>query len=114
MFKYFNIDEFSCQETGENEMSEEFIHKLDELREACSFPFQITSGFRSKEHSIEKRKQKPGQHALGIACDIAVSGGAQRMKIVQQALSLGFTGIGVAKTFIHVDIRETAPVLWCY
>lgn len=114
MFKYFNIDEFNCQETGENEMSEEFIHKLDELREVCGFPFQITSGFRSKEHSIEKRKKNPGQHAFGIACDVAVNGGAQRMKIVEQALLLGFTGIGVANGFVHVDIRESTPVLWCY
>ncbi|MBN86622.1 MAG: hypothetical protein CL885_03780 [Dehalococcoidia bacterium] len=114
MFKYFDLDEFDCQETGENEISEDFIHRLDELREACGFPFKITSGFRSKEHSIEKSKKEPGTHAQGIAADIAVSGGAQRMTLVQQALSLGFTGVGVAKTFIHVDIRETTPVLWCY
>ena len=44
MFKYFSIEEFNCQETGENEMSEEFIHKLDELREKCGFAFTVTSG----------------------------------------------------------------------
>ena len=114
MFKYFRIEEFNCQETGENEMKEEFIHKLDELRKACGFPFRITSGYRSPNHSIEKRKSKPGTHAQGIACDIAVSGGAQRYKIVCEAMRLGFTGVGVAKTFIHVDIRETTPVVWEY
>lgn len=114
MFKYFRIEEFNCQETGENEMKEEFIHKLDELRKACGFPFRITSGYRSPNHSIEKRKSKAGTHAQGIACDIAVSGGAQRYKIVSEAMRLGFTGIGVAKTFIHVDIRETTPVVWEY
>ncbi len=31
MYKYFDISEFDCQETGENNMSEGFIHKLDEL-----------------------------------------------------------------------------------
>ena len=114
MFRYFRIHEFDCQETGENEMKEEFIHKLDQLRNACGFPFKITSGYRSPNHSIEKRKAKAGTHAQGIACDIAVSGGAQRYKIVSEAMSLGFTGIGVAKTFIHVDIRETTPVMWEY
>jgi|TARA_B110000438_G_scaffold10199_2_gene10358 uncharacterized protein YcbK (DUF882 family) len=114
MFKYFKLDEFDCQETGDNEISEDFVHELDKLREACGFSFKITSGYRSREHSVEKRKQNPGTHAQGIAADIAVQGGAQRMLLVKNALELGFTGIGVARTFIHVDIRETTPVLWCY
>ena len=113
-FKYFKYSDFDCQETGENEMSVEFIHRLDELREACEFPFYITSGFRSPNHSIEKRKQNPGTHAQGIAADIAVSGGAQRRAVVEKALEMGFKGVGVAKGFVHVDIRETTPVLWCY
>ena len=109
-YKYFSIEEFNCQQTGENEMVDEFIHKLDELREACGFPFKITSGYRSPSHSIEARKAKPGTHAQGIACDIYVSGGAQRHTVIKEAMRLGFTGIGVAKTFVHVDIRDTTAV----
>lgn len=115
MFKYFKIEDFDCQETGNNEMVEEFIHRLDELREACGFPFIVTSGYRDPEgHPIEKRKARPGTHAQGIAADIRVSGGAQRRKVVEKAIELGFNGIGVAKTFVHVDIRQTAPVMWSY
>ena len=114
-FKFFKINDFDCQETGNNEMDVQFIKKLDQLREACGFPFYITSGYRDPEgHSIEKAKQNPGTHAQGIAADIAVQGGIQRMEIVKHAAALGFTGIGVAKGFIHVDIRTTTPVLWCY
>lgn len=50
MFKYFKIEDFDCQETGENEMSEAFIWKLDHLREICGFPFVITSGYRDPSH----------------------------------------------------------------
>ena len=114
MFKYFSKDEFDCQVTGNNEMKDEFIHKLDELREACGFPFVISSGYRDPSHPIEARKAKAGTHAQGIAADIAVSGGAERYKIVSEAMRLGFTGVGVAKTFINVDIRETTPVVWEY
>jgi len=114
VFKYFSKDEFDCQVTGNNEMKDEFIHKLDELREACGFPFVISSGYRDPSHPIEARKAKAGTHAQGIAADIAVSGGAERYKIVSEAMRLGFTGVGVAKTFIHVDIRETTPVVWEY
>jgi uncharacterized protein YcbK (DUF882 family) len=114
-FKYFSIKEFDCQETGENKMQEEFIHSLDKLREACGFPFKITSGYRSPEHSIEKRKSKAGTHAQGIAADIAVNNGINRRILVSKALELGFNGIGVARGFIHVDIRQTdKPVMWCY
>ena len=88
-FKYFKIEDFNCQETGENGMDVEFIHKLDQLREACGFPFIITSGF-----------------------------GNQRYKIVEQAIQQGFTGVGIARGFIHVDSRvigaDKAPVMWCY
>lgn len=112
--RYFDLSEFDCQETGENEMTEEFLWAIDSLREKCGFSFVITSGFRSKNHSIEKAKKSPGTHAQGIACDIKVDGGAQRYKIAQEAMSMGFNGIGIAKDFVHVDLRKTTPVLWCY
>jgi hypothetical protein len=67
-FKYFKIEDFDCQQTGNNKMDTSFIHRLDHLRAACGFPFHITSGYRDPEgHSIEKAKQTPGTHARGIA-----------------------------------------------
>ena len=117
-FKYFKIKDFDCQETGENKMNVDFIHRLDELREACGFPFIITSGYRSPSHSIEARKEKPGTHAQGYAADIKADGGNQRYEIIKQAFALGFSGVGVARTFIHVDDRAIhdgkTPVAWCY
>lgn len=114
MFKYFKLDEFKCRHTGKNEIKEEFVHRLDELREACGFPFTITSGYRDKTHPIEAKKSTPGTHARGIAVDISIRNGVQRRKIVEEALKLGFGGIGIANSFIHVDIREDTPVLWMY
>ena len=111
---YFSREEFDCQETGENEMSPEFLNMLDILRENAGFPFVITSGYRSHKHSLEHKKEKAGTHAQGIAADIKVNSGAERMVIIKEALKLGFTGIGVAKTFVHVDTRKTTPVVWTY
>jgi|TARA_B100002019_G_scaffold116313_1_gene99929 uncharacterized protein YcbK (DUF882 family) len=113
-YKFFTEEEFVCQETGENKIVPEFIERLDELREACAFPFHITSGYRSPEHTLEKAKVKPGTHAQGIAADIHVENGIERRKVVEEALKLNFGGIGVAKTFVHVDIRTTGPVMWTY
>tara|TARA_R100000541_G_scaffold1618_1_gene6408 strand:- start:2081 stop:2437 length:357 start_codon:yes stop_codon:yes gene_type:complete len=113
-YKYFKIEDFDCQETGENGMDESFIRALDHLREACGFPFNITSGYRSEEHSVEKRKPNGGgMHTKGIASDIKVSGGAQRLSIVKHASAMGMS-VGVAKTFVHVDTRKTEQMCWCY
>ena len=113
-FRYFKLSDFDCQETGENEMDLNFILRLDHLRDLCGFPFIITSGYRSPKHSIEAKKASPGTHTKGIAADIRVSGGVERMEIIKNALKLGFTGIGVHKSFIHVDSRSTVPVVWPY
>ena len=111
---YFKLSDFDCQETGNNEMSEEFLEKLDELRHKCGFPFIITSGYRDKTHSIEARKAKAGTHARGIASDIRINNGNEAYDIIKHAQSMGFNGIGVAKSFIHVDIRQGMPVIWSY
>ena len=113
--KYFTLDEFNCQVTGENKMEPEFLQKLDRLRAGCGFPFVITSGYRHPiEHPIEAAKDVPGTHAQGIAADIQATSAAHRYDIVKQALDLGFTGIGIAKSFVHVDTRGTTPVMWVY
>jgi len=115
MLKYFEVSDFDCQETGRNEMDMEFLKRLDLLREAVGFPLYVTSGFRCPEgHSIEKTKATPGTHSRGIAADLAVSGGVQRRILVEKALQLDFKGVGVAQGFVHVDDRDTTPVMWKY
>ncbi len=112
--RYFKLSDFDCKETGNNEMSEDFLIKLDELRHKCGFPFIITSGYRDPSHSIEARKAKAGNHARGIASDIRINNGNEAYDIIKNAQSMGFNGIGVAKSFIHVDIRQGMPVIWSY
>ena len=113
--KHFRLEEFNCTHTNANMMDTAFLEKLDELREICGFPFRITSGYRDATHPSEVVKAAPGTgtHCQGIAADIAVSNGVERMNIVHEALKMGFS-IGVARTFIHVDARTTTPVLWTY
>lgn len=112
--KYFSIDEFDCKHTGKNEMNHDFLELLDELRERCDFPFYVTSGYRDKTHPIEMVKKNPGVHTEGIAADIAISSGYQRRKIVEEAIKMGFNGIGIANSFIHVDSRAGKPIMWTY
>ena len=112
--KHFNTAEFDCQHTGENRMEQAFLDKLDALREHCGFPFVITSGYRSPDHPLEAVKEIPGTHAQGIAADIKITSSAQRYSIIKGALEHGFTGLGVAGDFIHLDTRGSVPVMWVY
>lgn len=114
MFKYFSVDEFACKHTNKNEIDPDFVSKLDVLREVCGFPFTITSGYRDVTHPAEARKSKGGVHTQGIAADIAVKNGLERAAIIKNAIELGFNGIGVARSFIHVDTREAPLVVWTY
>ena len=114
-YKFFRLEEFNCTHTNLNKMDHEFLVKLDELREKVGFPFRITSGYRDATHPAEARKAEPGTgtHCQGIAADIAVSNGFERMNIVHEAIKMGFS-IGVARSFVHVDDRKTTPVMWTY
>ena len=114
-YKFFRLEEFNCTHTNLNKMDHEFLEKLDLLREKVGFPFRITSGYRDATHPAEARKAEPGTgyHCQGLAADIAVSNGFERMNIVHEAIKMGFS-IGVARTFVHVDDRKTTPVMWTY
>lgn len=117
---YFTKEEFDCQYSGENEMSDDLLLAVDLLRGKCGFPFVITSGYRSKDHPIEakKKQEKVGTHAQGIAADIKYNNGTQLHTIIEKAILLGFTGIGIHRSFVHVDIRilssDENHVMWCY
>ena len=95
-------------------MDQAFLLRLDELREVCGIPFIITSGYRDATHPAERDKEKPGKHNEGIAVDIYAPDGITKRTIIKHALDLGFNGIGVGKTFIHVDGRNGTPVIWGY
>lgn len=106
---HFLKTEFDCQETGENEMSLEFMVKLQALRYVMDRSMVPTSGYRSPSHSIEARKTVPGYHAAGCAVDIGCHSDFA-WEIVRVAMQLGFHGIGVSQKnglprFIHLDDR---------
>ena len=67
--------ELACSETGECEMDEAFMGRLQLLRNHYGHALRITSGYRRPAHSIEAAKPAPaGTHAKGRAVDIACAG----------------------------------------
>ena len=106
----FSEDEMRCKETGELDMDESFMDKLQSLRSILHRPVKISSGFRSVKHSAEVNKANGGgSHTHGVATDISVSGGQERYEVLKAAVEAGMTGIGIHKDFIHVDGMVSRP-----
>jgi zinc D-Ala-D-Ala carboxypeptidase len=118
LYPNFSKAEFDCKQTGENEMTHEFMVKLQRLRHEFDRPLTITSGFRSKRHSIEARKtHSNGEHTQGNCCDVACVNSATRFRLIELALKHGITRIGIAKNFLHLGIGGIGlpnNVIWDY
>ena len=113
--KYFQENEFKMgDKIVFDKMSPDLLYKLDELRELCGFPITITSSYRTEAYNKKIGGAAKSKHLLGIAVDLSCKNSQQRYKIVEEAIKIGFNGIGVAKTFIHLDTRLTDGVIWTY
>jgi len=119
----FSFSELACRETGECVVDEVLVDCLQRLRDKVG-PVTVTSGYRSSVHSVERAKERPGTHAMGLAVDVACAG-KEAFAVLQTALDVGFTGIGVSQKgenrFLHLDIvthlddfPATRPSVWSY
>lgn len=121
--KYFKPEEFDSPDlkgSGIN-MNYDFMIALDKLRIAVGRPFYITSGYRTLSHNSSLLEQgyqavNDSAHIKGLACDIACTDNDMRYKILFNALNCGFKRIGIASSFIHVDIDndKAQEVVWVY
>ena len=116
--KHFTPSEFdSPDKLGSGlDMDMQFIRKLDELRICLGTPIIITSGFRTEDHNTYVGGVPFSAHMKGLAADIRVVGNEQRYWLVSKALELGFTRIGIARSFVHLDIDLSLPHprVWLY
>ena len=116
--KYFNYSEFDSPDViGSGKlMDKDFLNKLDELREKFDKPIKINSGYRTEDHNANVGGTSSSSHIKGLAVDIACNNSKDRFAIIDICLDLGINRIGVAGTFIHIDVdSDKSPnVLWTY
>lgn len=121
--RHFTSSEFdSPDQPGSGRyMDQGFLERLDNARERAGVAFRITSGFRTPEHqaSLEARGYKvspTSAHLKGLAADILCETSHHRWIIIQALLGEGFTRIGIADDFIHVDAdrSKNADLIWVY
>lgn len=120
----FNEGELACKHTGESNMHPFMMDVLQEIRHTFGKPIFISSGYRSKRHPVEASKDMPGEHALGMAVDIACHG-KNAIDLIAIAVSRGVRRIGVhqkgraSTRFIHLGVADKfdthlRAALWTY
>lgn len=107
--QHFQQSEFDSEDrpgSGFN-MKPRVVFMLDALRALLGRPFKVSSGFRTPEHNRAEGGAPQSGHLTGEAVDIRTQGWTERQRcdLIIYALKLGFTGIGIAKTFIHLDVK---------
>jgi uncharacterized protein YcbK (DUF882 family) len=120
MTEYFSTVEFQCK-CGRAECDAlktphpALVLKLNVMRMTLNRPLTINSGIRCKYWNT-KSGGTGTQHIDAEAADIRVSGSRERYQVAEAAYKAGFKRIGIAKTFVHVDVGKDADqeVLWLY
>lgn len=103
--KNFKLREFQCKDGSQLvKVDSQLLNKLQQLRDLIKKPIIITSGYRAPAYNKRVGGASGSQHLLGKAADIKVSGISQN-QLAKLAEQVGFNGIGIYKTFVHVDVR---------
>lgn len=100
----------------EENMNADFLNKLDEAREIANIPFIINSAYRSPEHNAKIGGKPNSSHIKGLAVDIKCTDSRTRFIVLNALINAGFNRIGIADTFIHVDLDldKSSKVIWTY
>jgi len=118
---YFTSSEFDCpcSHCSTTLIDSALADKLYLLRQAIKAPIKIGSGYRCSWYQADLRARGfetaagVSQHELGKAVDFS-SAGKTGQELETFARSVGFRAVGVASTWVHVDLREDKDRRWTY
>jgi uncharacterized protein YcbK (DUF882 family) len=116
-FEYEEFDSPDIQGSGQL-MDSKLLEMIDEAREIYGKPIHVNSGYRTSSHNRKVGGKSSSSHLKGLAIDVACVKSDERFKMLNALLEVGFNfnRIGVASTFIHVDIDKdkSQNVIWTY
>ena len=119
---HFDTSEFACScgcgyGTRSGDVSLDLLDLLERMREEYG-PIHINSGNRCATYNASVGGVSNSAHTIGQAADLRVNGGKDRRKMLDLAVLCWASGIGVARSFIHVDVAEDGilprPGAWSY
>lgn len=113
---HFSVHELACRCFGrfcggEYWHSPVFLDGLEAIRKEVGAPLIISSGHRCAGWNAAVGGAPLSMHKQ-VAADIRLAG-HDRWRVLEAAKAGGFTGFGLARTFLHVD-RRARPARWTY
>ena len=106
--EHFEAWEFECPCCGqlpEQGISQELLSRLEALRARIGRPVNVSSGYRCPKRNAQLANAAPESlHLTGEAADIWVAG-IDPPAVLLHAHAVGFTGLGLYRTHVHVDVR---------
>lgn len=90
---------------------------MDIIRFAIDKPIVPTNWCRCEDHNKAVGGSPNSQHLQGNAVNIPCLSDTDRGIILEAAVRNGIKGIGIGKTFLHLDVRPSAEgkiKVWVY
>lgn len=108
---HFRVREFHSKHDPSDivKVDERLLTLLENIRNHVGKPVHLNSGYRSPEYNATLKNASPrSQHCNGKAADIWVEGVTPKQIADIAECYLGSSGgIGIYKTFTHVDVRTS-------
>jgi uncharacterized protein YcbK (DUF882 family) len=103
--KNFILSEFQCPCCKRVILDFRLLDMLEILRRKIGDrPIIVNSGYRCPKYNEQAGGVPGSYHLYGMAADVRVPG-MEPGKLIQYAYDVGFLGLGLYKTFCHLDIR---------
>jgi hypothetical protein len=95
-------------------MNETLVDRWEQVQGAFGKAVPVVSANRDAARNEKAGGAKGSQHLHGNAIDVDVSrmSKAERMRLIETASSMGFTGIGVYANSLHFDMRAGPRAMW--
>lgn len=103
----FRIQDHICMES---------LERLDYARSMSKVPFILNCSYRSPLYESLHGRTGTSAHTYGRAFDIRALDSRTRYEIISNCIAAGFTRIGIAKSYVHVDDspKHASEVIWLY
>ena len=106
--KNFTVKEFACSDgTDTVFISLALVNLLQKIRDHFGKAVIINSAYRTEAHNKAIGGATYSQHKYGLAADIHINGVTPKeMAGYVETLLPSSGGIGIYKSFVHVDVRR--------
>ena len=106
--KNFTVKEFACSDgTDTVFISLALVNLLQKIRDHFGKAVIINSAYRTEAHNKSIGGATYSQHKYGLAADIHINGVTPKeIAAYVETLMPSSGGIGIYKSFVHVDVRQ--------